>query len=266
MIRRIIVLFIFFILVSCAQNVTDFEGQWQCNDGSSRIYTFKKVNSNSYLLKWDEDKYLTGVVNSNGVFETANAIFALDNETKQLILPENWPCKTAAKLIMLSEKETPIAKKDTVISQTEKVVVIEDESKTDNTTKNSIHERNISNPEIIATPIVKKEIPKNIANLLTKETTDYNCLIRQIIRSGEYKLLTVDFIQLKKINTNNGQFYQVVNTNPKLRTFLLTDKTKISPSNLNFNTIKSYETSDDEGQVFKISTKNGKIQSLTKKL
>ncbi|WP_055446387.1 hypothetical protein [Lacinutrix mariniflava] len=263
MIKRIIVLFIFINFVSCAEEKTDFEGQWQCNDGSSRIYTFKKINTNSYLLKWDEDNYLTGVVNSNGVFETANAIFALDNKTKELILPENWPCKTAAKLILLSEEEetSPILKdtgdtltikKDTISPQTEKIEIIKKESK-------------INNSIITETPFTKKEIPNNITNLLTKESTNYNCLVRQIIRSGEYKLLTVDFIQLNKIETNNEQSLQVVNTNPKLRTFLLTDDTKTSPSNLNFNVIKSFESDSDEGQIFEITTENGVIVSLTKK-
>ncbi|WP_452222694.1 hypothetical protein [Lacinutrix chionoecetis] len=263
MYRIVILGLVVLSMVSCKEDLSGFEGQWQCNDGSATIYTIRKVNDNSYLMKWGENNYITGVVTKKGVFETANAILALDSKTNQLILPKNWPCEKAVRLVMLNEKkDVPEVTEETVITQTNASPVLKTE---DNEHKEVIQET-IANNNPTEPSQTKNKIPENITNILTKEPTSHNCLIRQILTNGEYKLITVDFIQLKETATTNGKFYQIVNTNPKLRTFLLTDNTTYSPDTLDLNSLKSFKTNNDEGQVFKIDTKDGNVTALVKKL
>ncbi|AXO79622.1 hypothetical protein DZC78_04180 [Olleya aquimaris] len=249
MFLRVSTIILALCFISCNENPSKFDGEWQCNDGSATIYTFKKVNNNSYIMQWDNDKYITGLVTKNDVFETANEIIAIDSKTNELILPKEWNCQKAVKLILPEENTQDNIAETNVTS--EKIA-----SKSVNSTKYLNTKTDINKPTD----------KTNINYWITDETIVYDCLIRkQEIKEG-FKLLTVDFIQLKKATADSQNFFEIVNKNPKLRTFAFTDKTTFLPSDLKFDTLKKYQTNNDEGQVFKISVVNGKIQSLTKTL
>ena len=257
MIQRLFLILICFSFFTCTEDLTGFEGQWQCNDANGTIYTFSKINKNSYLMQWGENNYITGKVTTKGVFETKNALFAIDFGLNQLILPENWACQKAIKLSAIpKENSLPETETDTTTSKLESTTPIEKETKEELS--------KISTPKILDIMIGNTKVPENIASLIANETIIYDCLIKKQTTEAGFKLISVDFIQLKKAEASNQSFYQIVNSNPKLRTFLITDKTTFLPSELSFEALENFVTSDDDGQVFKISTRKGIVISLTK--
>ncbi|QXP59346.1 hypothetical protein [Olleya sp. HaHaR_3_96] len=257
MIQRLFLILICFSLFTCTDDLSGFEGQWQCNDANGTIYTFSKINRNAYLMQWGENNYITGKVTAKGVFETPNALFAIDFTLNQLILPENWACQKAIKLSALPKENSVIeTKTETINSKLESATPVEDPIKEEAS--------EIDTPKILDITIGNTKVPENIANLIANETVVYDCLIKKQTTEAGFKLISVDFIQLKKAEASNQSFYQIVNSNPKLRTFLITDKTTFLPSELSFEALENFVTSDDDGQVFKISTRKGLVISLTK--
>lgn len=101
----------------------------------------------------------------------------------------------------------------------------------------------------------------NISSIITNETTKYDCFIRKVYTKENYQLIEVDFVQLKATTEDGYEFYKVVNTNPKLRTFLISENSQLQP-NLKFSELSNYETSKDEGQLFIIETNNGEVSRL----
>jgi hypothetical protein len=119
---------------------------------------------------------------------------------------------------------------------------------------------------------IEKETKKAGTDISMDSTKSY-CYIKNIFEEDGKTLLSVDFIQM--IDTNEGGGYDIINQNPKLRTFILNSSTTFLPPNdLDVERIKRVlksqtehntkdENKDDEYyQRFEITVKDGFVLEL----
>lgn len=119
------------------------------------------------------------------------------------------------------------------------------------------------------------KIDKKVLNfIVTFETTSSPCYIKKVYKYDGYNLITVDFIQLKDITDEDGiGQLEVLNKNPKLRTFVINSSTKIIAYNngnkkekfeINYNSsfesLKDY--TENKNYYFSIEVKKGIVENI----
>ncbi|AFM02994.1 hypothetical protein Fleli_0519 [Bernardetia litoralis DSM 6794] len=113
----------------------------------------------------------------------------------------------------------------------------------------------------------KKITEKTDTDIAMDSTVSY-CYIQELFEENGKTLISVDFIQM--IETQTGGGYEIINQNPKLRTFILNSDTEFLPPNdLDVERIKRVlksqkehntkeENKDDKYyQRFKVTVKDG---------
>ena len=109
----------------------------------------------------------------------------------------------------------------------------------------------------------EKVVIRNIP--ISYATEKSYCYITEILTIGKKTYITVDFIELKQTADKSGmEEYNIVNNNPKKRTYLITNQTDLaSPYTGTKSTINDLiEQSKDIYNYFIISASNGKVISL----
>lgn len=70
----------------------------------------------------------------------------------------------------------------------------------------------------------QNKLPEKITKLLSFKTEKSACIIKEIKKVDKYNLITIDFIITKGYSTDHGDYLEVINNNPKLRTYILSDE------------------------------------------
>lgn len=100
-----------------------------------------------------------------------------------------------------------------------------------------------------------------ISSEITMETTQSPCLIKNVYEKYGQTFITVDFIQRKWVEQDGMEGFEILNTNPKLRTFVINSSSELIP-NLKAEELKKYIPTDDYKQDFDITVENGNVVRL----